>query len=75
MPGIAASTRLTLVLGSAPKAVEAPEKSFAFEATWAWTSMPITISQSPLAPGMSFGSGSLKASSAMRGPSVNARPF
>ena len=46
------------VLGSAPKAVEAPEKSLAFEATWAWTSMPITISQSPLAPAMIFGSGS-----------------
>ena len=58
MPGIAASTRLTLVFGSAPKAVEAPEKSLAFEVTWACTSMPITISQSPLAPGMIFGSGS-----------------
>ena len=59
MPGIAASTRETLVLGSAPKAVEAPEKSLALEATWAWTSMPITISQSPVAPAMIFGSGSL----------------
>jgi hypothetical protein len=46
MPGIAASTKETLALGSAPKAVEAPEKSLAFEATWAWTSMPITSSQS-----------------------------
>ena len=58
MPGIAASTRLTLVLGAAPKVVEAPEKSLALELTWAWTSRPITISQSPLAPAMIFGSGS-----------------
>ena len=59
IPGIAASTRLTLVLGAAPKAVEAPEKSLAFELTWACTSSPITISQSPLAPAMIFGSGSV----------------
>jgi hypothetical protein len=32
MPGIAASTRLTLALGSAPKAVDAPENSLDFEA-------------------------------------------
>ena len=59
MPGMAASTRLTLVFGSAPKLVEAPEKSLAFEATWAWTSRPMTSSQSPVAPAMIFGSGSV----------------
>ena len=58
MPGIAASTRLTLVFGSAPKAVEAPENSLALEVTCACTSIPITISQSPVAPATSFGSGS-----------------
>ena len=42
----------------APKAVEAPENSLAFEATWACTSMPTTTSQSPVAPAMVFGSGS-----------------
>ena len=31
-----------------------PENSFDFDATWAWTSSPITISQSPVAPGMRF---------------------
>ena len=50
MPGIAASTSETWLLGSPPKAVEAPENSFEFDVTWAWTSMPITISQSPVAP-------------------------
>ena len=35
MPGMAASTRLTWVFGSAPKAVGAPENSFADEATCA----------------------------------------
>src|SRR5690606_593087 len=53
MPGMAASTRLTLALGSAPKAVEAPEKSLASDVTWAWISIPTTTSQSPVAPGMS----------------------
>ncbi len=58
MPGIAASTRLTLALGAAPKAVEAPENSFDCEVTCAWTSMPMITSQSPVAPGISrFGSG------------------
>ena len=52
MPGMAASTRLTWLLGSAPNAVAAPEKSLALEVTWAWTSSPITTSQSPVAPGM-----------------------
>ena len=58
IPGIAASTRLTLLFGAAPNAVEAPENSLAFEATWACTSMPTTTSQSPVAPAMVFGSGS-----------------
>ena len=58
MPGIAASTRLTLALGAAPKAVEAPENSFASDVTCACTSMPMITSQSPVAPGMKrFGSG------------------
>ncbi len=52
MPGIAASTRLTWLLGSAPNAVDAPEKSFDSEVTWAWTSRPITTSHSPVAPWM-----------------------
>ena len=50
MPGIAASTRLTCVFGSAPKVVEAPEKSLALETTCAWTSRPTTTSHSPLSP-------------------------
>src|SRR5437879_13253821 len=54
MPGMAASTRETCALGSPPNAVEAPGTSFDCEATWAWTSMPTTTSQSPVAPLMSF---------------------
>src|SRR5262245_46038589 len=54
MPGIAASTSDTCVFGALPKAVEAPENSFVFETTWACTSMPTTISQSPVAPLTSF---------------------
>jgi hypothetical protein len=50
MPGIAASTSETWLLGSPPNAVEAPENSFEFEVTWAWISMPITTSQSPVEP-------------------------
>src|ERR1700729_1542998 len=50
MPGIAASTSETWLLGSPPNSVEAPENSFEFEVTWAWTSMPITTSQSPVVP-------------------------
>src|ERR1700693_714036 len=50
MPGIAASTSETCELGSAPNAVAAPENSLAREFTWAWTSMPTTTSQSPVAP-------------------------
>src|SRR5437762_12613234 len=45
MPGIAASTSETWLFGSPPNSVEAPENSFDFEETWAWTSSPITISQ------------------------------
>src|SRR5262245_53554780 len=50
MPGIAASTSETWLFGSPPNAVEAPENSFALEVTWAWISMPITTSQSPVCP-------------------------
>src|ERR1700759_2144365 len=50
MPGIAASTSETCEFGSPPNAVDAPENSFELEVTWAWTSMPMTISQSPVAP-------------------------
>ena len=50
MPGKAASTKLTWLFGAAPKSVAEPENSFAFEMTWAWTSSPITISQSPVSP-------------------------
>jgi hypothetical protein len=35
MPGIAASTNDTCAFGAPPNSVEAPEKSFAFEFTWA----------------------------------------
>ena len=54
MPGIAASTSETWLFGSPPNWVEAPENSLALEVTWAWTSSPITISQSLVAPLMSF---------------------
>ena len=54
MPGIAASTSDTCALGAAPNAVAAPENSFACEFTWAWISMPMTTSQSPVAPLMSL---------------------
>src|SRR5690242_20591916 len=50
MPGIPASTSETWLFGSPPNAVEAPENSFEFEVTWAWISMPITTSQSPVCP-------------------------
>jgi hypothetical protein len=52
IPGMAASTRLTWLLGSAPKAVAALLKSFDREVTCAWTSRPITTSHSPVAPWM-----------------------
>src|SRR5262245_21114248 len=51
---MAASTSETCELGSPPKAVEAPENSFDCEVTWAWISMPMTTSQSPLAPLIRF---------------------
>src|SRR5258705_7508939 len=54
MPGMAASTSETWLLGSPPNSVEAPENSFEFEVTWAWISMPMTTSQSPVAPFISF---------------------
>ena len=41
------------------KAVEAPEKSLAFEETWAWISMPITSSQSCFAPAITLGAGAV----------------
>ena len=51
MPGMAASTRLTCVFGSAPNAVAAPEKSLdAVAVICAWTSSPTTTSQSPVLP-------------------------
>src|SRR5438477_7208659 len=55
MPGNAASTGDTWVLGSAPNAVAAPENSFALAVTWAWTSRPITISHFPVRPSISAG--------------------
>ena len=64
MPGIAASTRETLALGAAPNWVEAPENSLALERTWACTSMPITISQSPVTPAMVLALGSSYSSTA-----------
>src|SRR5271165_3776087 len=54
MPGIAASTSETCVLGSPPKAVEAPENSLERDVTWACTSRPTITSQSPVAPLMSL---------------------
>src|SRR5260370_32063628 len=54
IPGMAASTSETWELGSPPNAVEAPENSFDCEVTWAWTSRPMTTSQSPLVPLISF---------------------
>src|SRR6185312_14394358 len=54
MPGIAASTSDTWLLGSPPNSVGAPENSFDCEVTWAWTSIPITTSQSPVWPLISF---------------------
>ncbi len=52
MPGMAESMKETLELGSAPNWVEADENNLAFDLTWAWISMPITISQSDFAPEM-----------------------
>src|SRR5690606_18157845 len=44
----------TCVFGSAPNSVAAPENSLALDVTWAWTSRPITTSQSPVAPLMRY---------------------
>ena len=52
MPGMAASTSETWLLGGAPKAVAAPENNFAADITWACTSRPMTTSQSPVRPSM-----------------------
>src|SRR5947199_1415088 len=54
IPGMAASTSDTCALGAPPNAVDAPENSLALDVTWACTSMPMTTSQSPLAPLISF---------------------
>ena len=54
MPGMAASTKETWLLGSPPNLVEEPENNLASELTWAWSSMPMTTSQSPVAPLISF---------------------
>ncbi len=40
----------TWLLGSAPNWVEAPENSLEWDRTWAWTSIPITISHAPVSP-------------------------
>src|ERR1700730_1035731 len=50
MPGKAASTGETWVLGSAPNAVAAPENNLALATTWAWVSRPITTSHCPVRP-------------------------
>src|SRR6516162_7525054 len=47
---MAASISETCALASPPNSVEAPENNLARELTWAWTSMPITASQSPVEP-------------------------
>jgi hypothetical protein len=65
IPGIAQSTKETLEFGSAPKVVEAPEKSLALDETWAWISIPITSSQSCFAPWMTRGLGGVKERSSM----------
>jgi hypothetical protein len=59
IPGIAASTKATLELGSDPKAVDAPENNLAFDETWAWISIPMTSSQSCLAPAITRGAGAV----------------
>ena len=50
MPGKPASISDTCSFGPAPKPTAAPENSLAFEATWAWISRPMTISQAPVRP-------------------------
>src|SRR5262245_4266856 len=66
MPGMAASTRETWVLGAARNPVAAPENNLAFEATWAWTSRPMTMSHSPRPPAMAVSARAFR-SSAMLG--------
>src|SRR5580765_6631265 len=76
MPGIAASTRLTWVLGSAPNAVAAPEKSFDLVAViWAWTSRPTTTSHSPVWPLMRKGAPASAMENTVRAELVEALPF
>jgi chorismate synthase len=55
----ARETTARVAAGAIAKALLAEEKSLAFEVTWACTSSPITISQSPFAPAITFGSGSV----------------
>ena len=52
MPGKPASTRLTCVLGSAPKPTAAALNSLERLATWACTSSPSTTSHAPVRPSM-----------------------
>src|SRR6185312_2824050 len=47
MPGIAASTKLTLELAGRPNSVDDPENNLLWEVTWACASMPMITSQSP----------------------------
>src|SRR5688572_22993134 len=72
---MAASTRLTCLFGSPPNAVGAPEKSLAAEATCACTSIPMTISQSPLAPAIRFFGLVLRVSWKGMGKSDGEEPF
>src|SRR5690606_41192078 len=50
MPGMAASTKLTLALGGLPNSVDEPENSLLSLVTCACTSMPMITSQSPVEP-------------------------
>src|SRR5215472_9658185 len=77
IPGMAASTSETRALASPPNSVEAPENNLARELTWAWTSMPITTSQSPVEPLISlvFCEGaSMRARPSLLGSSVTRLP-
>src|SRR5262249_38848247 len=76
MPGNAASTGETWVLGAAPNAVAAPEKSFASAVTWAWTSSPMTTSHAPLRPSISCAIGTPLSSSlyGSAAPGAQAQP-
>src|SRR3982751_2429608 len=46
-PGRPRHTGQTWVFGGAPNAVEQPQKIFVLVRSWAWTSSPMTGSQSP----------------------------